>query len=241
MMQQPTISVIMPVLNEGRTIASLLEIIRTWGRATQIIVVVDEATTDETQAILKRFGKAILSLRNSKGRGKGDAIATGIARATGEVLLLIDGDITSLMHRDLTELVEPVITRKAEMAIGVLKYWKAGSYEPFNGISGTRALLRSTVVNHIAAMRTTGYGVELFLNDLHKQKRVVYVRLPYVYVLNKFEKQTVPEAIRSYIRESRELIAESIRRTGELQPQVKQVLLGVQRYLKRALDSLQLE
>lgn len=231
----------MPILNEGRTIASIIEILRTWGRTTEIIVVDDEATTDDTSRVLKRFGSTITAVTNRKGNGKGDAVAAGLAKATGEVILLIDGDITSLTHNDLNTLVRPVVTGTADMAIGVLRYWRAGSYEPFNGISGTRVLRRATVISHLSDIQKSGYGVEVLFNDLHTHKRVVHVRLPYVYVLNKFEKQTVPEAIRAYIRESRELIAESIRRTGELPPQMKPVLQGVQHYLKRALDYLQLE
>lgn len=241
MTSDPRISVIMPILNEGRTIASLIEILRTWGRAAEIIVVDDEATTDDTSRVLTRFGSTITAVTNRKGNGKGDAVALGIEHAEHEIILLIDGDITSLTHADLNELIEPVATRRADMAIGVLRYWRAGSYEPFNDISGTRVLLRTNVIGHLSDIQKSGYGVEILFNDLHKHKRVVYVRLPYVYVLNKFEKQTVPEAIRSYIRESRELVAESIRRTGELPPQMKPVLRGVQRYLKRALDYLQLE
>lgn len=241
MTRNQRISVIMPILNEGRTIASLIEIIRTWGKASQIIVVDDEATSDETQSILKRFGPAVVAIRNGKGKGKGDAVAIGIEHAQHEIILLIDGDISSLTHEDLSDLVQPVVTQRADMAIGVLKYWKAGAYEPFNGISGTRVLLRSNVVDKIGEIRNSGYGVELLFNDLHKEKRVVFVRLPYVYVFNKFEKQTVPDAIRGYLREARELIAESVRRTGDLPPQMKPVIRGVEHYLKRALDYLQLE
>lgn len=234
-------SVIVPIFNEGRTIASVIEIIRTWGGAREIIVVDDEATRDDTQKILERFGDGITVLKNRRGRGKGDAVATGIKRAAGELLLLIDGDITSLTHNDLEMLVEPVVCGRADMAIGVLRYWRAGGYEPFSDISGTRVLRKTNVASHLSDIQKSGYGVEILFNDLHKDKRIEYVRLPYVFVLNKFEKQVLPDAIGTYLREARELIAETIRRTGDLPPQMKPVLRGVQDYLKRALDYLQLE
>lgn len=236
-----SLSVISPVLNEGRTIASIVQILRTWGRAREIIVVNDEATTDDTERILKRFGTAITVIRNNKGKGKGDAVATGIAKAKGEILMCIDGDLTSLTHRDLDTLLRPIVNNRADMAIGALRYWHAGDYEPFNTISGTRVFWRKNVISHLSEIKKSGYGVEILLNTIHKGKRIRYIRLPYVFVLNKFEKQSTREALNSYLREAWELVAESIRRTGDMSPQVKPILRDIQRYIKTAFDYLQLE
>jgi len=239
-MTKPTISVIIPVYNEERTIASIVEVVRTWPQDREIIVVNDEATTDGTIAAIKHFGRSITVITNKKNRGRGDAIAEGIAHAHGDILVLLEGDITNLTHRDLDSLVSPFFKGKAEMVIGVPRYWRAGSFEPFNDVSGTRVVLRKNVRGHLVHIRKKGYGVEVYLNKIHARKRVVNVRLPHVFVFNKFEKQLVPDAARAYIREARELFGEIIRQNArELSPQARRVMRGVYRYLKVALDYFQ--
>lgn len=239
-MRNDSISVIIPVFNEERTIAGIVETVRTWGKAGEIVVVNDEATTDGTTSALKHFGKAVTVVTNKKNRGRGDAIAEGIKYASGEVLLLLEGDITNLTHRDLDCLVAPILAGLAQMVIGVPRYWRAGTFEPFNDISGTRVVLRANVLPHLGLIRRKGYGVEAYLNKLHSGKKVVSVRLPHVFVFNKFEKQTVPEAVHVYIREAGELFGEIIRQNAqEIPPQSRRVLRGVQRYLKSALDYFQ--
>jgi len=236
-MNTPTISVIIPALNEVRTICSVIEIVRTWEKTLEIIVVNDEATTDDTLAALKRYKGMITILINKKNKGKGDALATGIAKATGDILLFIDADLMSLTHFDLDKLVSPLLTGKAAMATAILKYWKAGSFEPFSEISGTRALYRNIVSSHLKSIKTSGYGVELLFNELHKRKKIVYVRLPHVYVVNKFEKQNIPDALLVYIKEAKELVTEMLRQQRDaISPQAVRVFRGVQNYLKKSLE-----
>ncbi len=236
-MNIPAISVIIPALNEVRTICSVIEIARTWDKTSEIIVVNDEATTDDTLKALRRYSRLITILINKKNKGKGDALATGIAKATGDILLFVDADLMSLTHFDLEKLVHPLLTGKADMATGILKYWKAGSFEPFSEISGTRALFRSIVSPHIKSIKSSGYGVELLFNELHKKKKIAYVRLPHVYVVNKFEKQNIPDALLVYIKEARELVTEMLRQQRDaISPQAVRVFRGVQNYLKKSLE-----
>lgn len=236
-MREQTISVIIPVYNEERTIASIVEVVRTWPEKPEIIVVNDEGTTDGTIDAIKHFGASLTVITNKKNRGRGDAIAEGIAHSHGDIIVLLEGDITNLTHRDLDSLVLPMLKGKAEMVIGVPRYWRAGSFEPFNDVSGTRVVLRKNVGEHLGHIRKKGYGVEVYLNKMHERKRVVRVRLSHVFVFSKFEKQLVPDAVRAYIREARELFGEIIHQNArEFSPQAIRVMRGVQQYLKTALD-----
>lgn len=236
-MNTPSISVIIPALNEARTICTVVEIARMWDKTTEVIVVNDEATTDATLVSLKRYKGLITVLINKKNKGKGDALAAGIAKATGDILLFIDADLMSLTHFDLDKLVHPLLTGKAHMATAILKYWRAGSFEPFSEISGTRALFRNMVSPHLHSIKTSGYGVELLFNELHKRKKIVYVRLPHVYVVNKFEKQNIPDALLVYIKEAKELVTEMLRQQRDaISPQAVRVFRGVQNYLKKSLE-----
>lgn len=236
-MNTPTISVIIPALNEARTICSVIEIARTWKKTTEVIVVNDEGTTDETLLALKRYKGLITVLINKKNKGKGDALATGITKATGDIILFVDADLMSLTHFDLEKLVHPLLTGKAHMATAILKYWRAGSFEPFSEISGTRALFRNAIASHIKKIQSSGYGVELVFNELHKGKKITYIRLPHVYVVSKFEKQTIPDALLVYIKEAKELVTEMLKQQRDaISPQAVRVFRGVQNYLKKSLE-----
>lgn len=235
----PTLSVIIPVLNEERTVGSIVEVVKSWGKAIDIIVVSD-GSTDGTEASLSRFKKDITLVSFSKNLGQGAAVSEGVRLSRGDIIFTIDGDLTSLTHFDLDRLVHAVERGKADMAIGVLRYWKAGGFEPFNDISGTRVFLKKAVEHHLKELQNSRYGITVVLNTLHKNKRVVSVRLPHVFVLGKFEKQSVPDAIKAYIIEARELLASAVKKqTKDIPPGFDRLLAGTMRYLKNALDYFQ--
>ncbi len=238
-----TIAVIIPVYNEERTISSILEIVRSWGRASEIIVV-NDGSTDKTLSAVRQFTNGVTILTQKQNYGKGHALALGIAAATAEILVFLDGDIVGIAYRDLDRMVESVARGKASMVIGVARFWttkvQAVAIEPFNDLSGERVVLRKNLLPHLGRIRTSGYGVETLINDLHKGKHVVSVRLPHVYILGKFEKQTVPDAMRTYIKEAGEILGQAIRQqTGEVTPQVRRVYRLVEGYLKQALTYFQ--
>jgi polyisoprenyl-phosphate glycosyltransferase len=236
--KNPTISVIFPVLNEERTVSGLVELLLFWGKAKEIIVV-DDGSNDNTQKALKQFGSHITVISHKVNKGQGAAIATGIKKSTGDIILTIDGDVVSLTRQKLDMLLHPLLSHTADMAIAVLEYSKIGSYEPFSEISGTRAFFRKTITEHIKEIETSRYGVTVTLNKIHEKNKIVFVQLPHVFVLGKFDKQSVPEALKAYIVESRELLTEAVRyQTKGLKPQVKNVLNAIQSYLSQALDAL---
>ena len=238
-----TVSVIIPVYNEVRTISSILEVVRSWGDACEIIVI-DDGSTDKTTTAVKKFGTDVRLYSSRKNRGKGWALARGIEKSIGDILMFLDGDVVGLTHKDLTSLLLPVLHNHADMVLGDAQFWTAvvgkTTIKPFTDITGERVVLRRNVIDHVGDMEDVGYGVELLLNNLHASKRVVRVMLPFVYILGKFEKQKLPDAMISYIKEATDLIAQAVRQgTGDLPPQAKKIFIGVQEYLRRILDYLQ--
>lgn len=238
-----TVSVIIPVYNEVRTISSILEIVRTWGKAQEIIVV-DDGSTDKTVKAVRKFGHDVQLITVKNNRGKGWALSLGIAKSHGDILMFLDGDVVGLTHTDLSAMLLPISQQRADMVLGVARFWSTTvgkrTIEPFTDITGERVLLRKNIIDHLTDMKNVGYGVELLLNDLHASKRVVRVMLPFVYILGKFEKQKLPDAMISYIKEATDLIAQAVRQgTGDLPPQAKKIFIGVQEYLRRILDYLQ--
>ena len=89
----------------------------------------------------------------------------------------------------------------------------------------------------ISSMKGVGYGVELLLNDLHKDKRVTTVKLPHVYILGKWAKQTAPDAIVAYVVEAKDLVSQVVvSHASDIPPATMRLLRMLLKHLIRVLD-----
>lgn len=88
------ISVIIPLYNERATIATLIERVLAVPCAKQIIVV-DDGSTDGSAELVADLVRTrpLLLLSHPRNLGKGQAIKTGLAAATGEVIIIQDADL----------------------------------------------------------------------------------------------------------------------------------------------------
>lgn len=112
------LSVIVPVLNERRTIQALLERVRAVPIEKEIIVV-DGASVDGTVELLKEEEKHpdTLVIYQDRRRGRGNALKVGIARATGDVIIFQDADL-ELDPFDYPALVQPIEEGRADVVFG---------------------------------------------------------------------------------------------------------------------------
>jgi len=90
-MTAPLLSILVPVYNEERTIVEILARVSAIDLPTEIIVV-DDGSTDGTASLVEHV-EGITLLRHPLNRGKGEAIATALARAHGEICLTQDADL----------------------------------------------------------------------------------------------------------------------------------------------------
>jgi dolichol-phosphate mannosyltransferase len=116
------ISVIIPVYNEFRTLAQVLERVRQAPLprgCVKEIIVVDDGSTDGTAEVLGEQARrsVIVGHHSEQNRGKGAAIRTGIALATGDVILVQDGDL-EYDPNDYARILEPIVNHEAEVVYG---------------------------------------------------------------------------------------------------------------------------
>lgn len=131
--QNPTLSIIIPVLNEADNIAPLLE--RTHASLTQYhgryeIVFVDDNSSDATADIIESLTDMYpIRLYKKQGeQGKAQSLLEGFAHARGDILCMIDADlqyppeaIAPMVHIVDTTMAQVVISRRARNNSGFVR------------------------------------------------------------------------------------------------------------------------
>src|SRR3989339_2270519 len=88
-----TVSVIVPCYNERNTIREVVSRVESLSFEKQIIIV-DDGSTDENRDVLQELkSNTVQVIRHDQNRGKGCAIRTALAHATGDVVVIQDGDL----------------------------------------------------------------------------------------------------------------------------------------------------
>lgn len=111
------LSVIIPVFNERTTVGEVVRRVLAVDLDTEIIVV-DDGSTDGTRDVLAGLSADNLRvLHHPRNRGKGAAIRTGLARSSGDVVVIQDADL-EYDPADYHALLRPIQTGKAKVVYG---------------------------------------------------------------------------------------------------------------------------
>ncbi len=179
-----TIAAIIPTYNEALNVSGVLDVLTSTAILDEIILV-DDGSKDNTIEILRQAAAhepRIRVVQHEKNKGKGQAILSGWASTSASILVLLDADLKNLTPDHINQLIEPVLTRRADMTLGLfrgghfntdLSHW----FTPF--LTGQRAL-RAELMKYVSHEAAAGYGFEVALTvaarQLSYRKKIVFLK-----------------------------------------------------------------
>ena len=116
----PLISIVVPVYNEARTVAAVIQrLIAIDLPAPREILVVNDGSTDGTRDVLNRVTPRpeLRIIHAEKNGGKGSAIRIGFSQASGTIVAIQDADL-ELDPAQLAELVGPILDGRTRVVYG---------------------------------------------------------------------------------------------------------------------------
>lgn len=124
-MEIKKLSIVIPAYNEGKTVHLILDRIKEVQLIKNIqkeIVIVNDCSKDDTEEAIQRYIKAnedmnIQYYKHEVNKGKGAALHTGIAKATGEYTIIQDADL-EYDPEEYNILLQPVVRGVADVVYG---------------------------------------------------------------------------------------------------------------------------
>lgn len=118
-LQEKTLSIVIPCYNEKDNILNIVNLVRKSPVPNKEIIVVDDCSTDGTREILETQVRPLVDqlIYHETNGGKGAALKTGFAAATGDVVIVQDADM-EYDPMEYPRVVSPIMEGRAKVIYG---------------------------------------------------------------------------------------------------------------------------
>ena len=170
------LSILMPAYNEEATIVrAVAEILTTDYPCAIELIVVDDGSTDRTGVLLSQINdERLIVHRHELNQGKGTALRSAAALASGTHILPFDADL-EYAAEDIPRLIEPILTGRCSIVYGTRLFGCNTVYQSYRYALGNRLLTS-----------TANILFNAYLSDLHTCLKMM--PLPMLRELNLREK-----------------------------------------------------
>jgi glycosyltransferase involved in cell wall biosynthesis len=162
------VSVVIPVYNEKKTVFDVIARVKALPFETEIIVV-DDCSTDGTRGWLEtiRGAPGLKLILKDRNEGKGAALRSGFAAATGHVVVVQDADL-EYDPRDIETVILPIVKGEADVSYGSRYFYRR---------SNDRSLLHRLANRALTAASNLFTGLRLTdMETCHKAFRTSVIR-----------------------------------------------------------------
>ena len=144
------LSILMPVYNEAATVAAVVDRVLAvdWPCTVELVVVDDGSTDGSREALVAYAGDPRVSVHHHPvNAGKGAALRTGAAAASGEYMIICDADLEYLPE-EIPSLLEPVLRGDASIVYGTRSFGANNAYSFWYVMGNKGVTLAANILNN---------------------------------------------------------------------------------------------